>query len=138
MNNLLFGNEQSEHLAIRFTYPVPVEQSWLEGEVLIAVEAFQGSIRILFELADLLQFERELGKVYETLNGRADFKHRDGQLAFSVIGNGRGGVEISGCAYARPTWGNKLEFEISLDQTFLAEPLAVLHALAQEEVEVRA
>ena len=136
MHILTFGSEQSEHLSLRFAYPAPEKQGWIEADVNITAEAFRGSIQVIFELVDLLQFRTELARVYESLNGRADFKHRDRQLVFSVEGNGRGGITIKGHAYARPTWGNKLEFEIAIDQTFLTEPLAVLRAVAPAEEKV--
>jgi len=132
MHAVLFGSEQGEYLAMRFEQPEPEKQGWIEAEITVAVEAFRGSIEIIFEYVDIAEFERQLRRVYDTLNGRAVFKHRDGQLMFSVEGNGRGGIALSGYAYARPTWGNKLEFEIAFDQTYLLQPLAVLQTLAQQ------
>lgn len=134
----IFGSEQSDHLRFSFDESQLEKYGWIEAEVSVAAEAFHGAIKIIFELYDLRRFTIELVAVYETLNGQAKFTHRDRQLEFVVKGNGRGTIVVDGCAFARPTWGNKLEFSIELDQTFLLQPLSILRSVGNINAESRA
>jgi hypothetical protein len=49
------------------------------------------------------------------------------QLFLRVAGNGRGGVEVTGEAWDMSP-GNRLRFGLSLDQTYLEEPIRQLEA----------
>ena len=80
----------------------------------------------MFEVDDFVRFLSALRSVYETLSGHATLDSRDRQLYFTASGNGRGAVTIEGYANARATYGNKLTFEITVDQSYLQEPLATL------------
>jgi hypothetical protein len=132
MTRIVLGGSESERVELRFTFPAPAERDgWLETYVDIVVKGFRGSIRAFVEVHDLLRFGEQLAKVYESLSGRADLTPRESQILLAVEGNGRGGVTVKGTAYAEATYGNKLEFELVLDQTFLVEPLRVLRSIAE-------
>lgn len=103
----------------------------LEAQVDIVVKAFRGSIRAFVEVYDLVRFGEQLGLLYANLSGRAELKPREEQIVLAVEGNGRGGITVKEVAYAEASYGNKLEFELALDQTFLVEPLRVLRGLAE-------
>jgi len=51
----------------------------------------------------------------------------------TLEGNGHGGINLIGTAYADPCYGNKLDFSLALDQTFLVEPLRILRTIPSYE-----
>jgi hypothetical protein len=98
-------------------------------EVRIQVSAFSGAIRPWIELHDVQRFEAQLKEVYRSLSGSAELVPREEQFTLKVSALPNGHVLVSGTAWSKATFGNRLEFEIALDQTFLSEPLAQLGAL---------
>jgi hypothetical protein len=131
---LKFGSRSNEYVEICLSFPSCDKHgfAWVQTEATLVVENFRGSIQPMFEINDFLRFAPELRKVYETLSGKATFDSREQQLFFTVSGNGRGSISVEGYAYSQATYGNKLEFELTMDQTFLPEPLAVLEQISQE------
>ncbi|MFA6903570.1 MAG: hypothetical protein WC236_10850 [Gallionellaceae bacterium] len=131
---LRFGSSDNEYLELRLTLPSGTEHAdaWVQVDASLVVEGFHGSIQPMFEITDFIRFASELQRVYDSLSGQAIFDSRERQLFFTATGNGRGTVTIEGHAYSQATFGNKLEFNLSIDQTFLPKPLAVLNQISQE------
>ena len=120
----------SEFVHVRLPEETTVN-SWLRGNVEIAVEAFGGNVIADFDAADFLRFEKELRVLYSTLSGSATLCPMEGQVVVTLDGNGRGGITVKGEAHAQATWGNKLEFQFEIDQTFLPDTITQLEAINQ-------
>lgn len=133
MTRLVLGGNEAEHIELRFNSPqVADRDGWLETYVDIVVKGFRGSIRAFVEIADLVRFGEQLARLHETLGGNAELATTERQIMLTVQGDGRGRVSVKGAAYSEPCFGNKLEFELNLDQTFLVEPLRVLRAISEQ------
>jgi hypothetical protein len=99
------------------------DDNWLAVEVTVAAGAFRGQFPATFLTDELVRFRAELGTLNVSLAGWARFRTLEEQLALSVFGNGRGEIELSGTVIDRAGDGNRLEFRLGLDQTYLAEAL---------------
>lgn len=128
MPSLRFGSAENEYLELEIALPPGAghSETLMDVPVELVVDGFRGRITPMFEVDDFVRFLSALRSVYETLSGHATLDSRDRQLYFTASGNGRGAVTIEGYAYARATYGNKLTFEITIDQSYLPEPLATL------------
>jgi hypothetical protein len=125
---LRFGVVDGERIEIHLAKPT---SGWIETSVSIVVDGFNGELRPSFELRDLERLGESLVRLYASLSGKAILEGREGQLVLTLEGNGRGAIAVKGSAYARPTYGNRLEFELEIDQTFLPEILCLLREYLQ-------
>lgn len=128
MEPVKFGTD-SEYVAFRTVSGVG--DSW-QSEALIRLPSFSGSISFFAERHDYVRFLDELEALRRTLVGRAEFSPIEGQFVLHLEGNGRGTIEVSGVAFEHATYGSKLEFFLSLDQTFLNGPIEALGRVAKE------
>lgn len=92
---------------------------WIQGLVQIDVGAFKGELEISLCLSDIVRFKEQLEPVYEKLEGVAEFKTIEDQLAIRIEVNKLGHVQASGYLLDDLVSGNKLHFNISYDQTLL-------------------
>ena len=92
---------------------------WIKGLVQIDVGAFKGQVEISLCLSDMIRFKEQLAHVYENLDGVAEFKTIEDQLAIRIEVNKLGHVQASGHLLDDFVNGNKLDFNISYDQTLL-------------------
>ena len=92
---------------------------WIKGVVQIEVGAFKGELEISLCLSDIIRFKEQLEPVYEKLEGVAEFKTIEDQLAIRIEVNKLGHVQASGYLLDDLVCGNKLYFNISYDQTLL-------------------
>lgn len=108
--------------------------SWLQGLVQIDVGGFKSEVGIWFDLSDLLRFKEQLEPLYERLEGVAEFKTLEDQLAIRIEVDKLGHVHASGYLLDNFDRGNKLHFNIVYDQTLLWHTIAeideVLHELS--------
>jgi hypothetical protein len=119
---------QAEYVHI--SVPAAFDQDgWAQVQVEVAVQCFRGSVRPYLERPDLERFTRDLAALHASLSGRAELSPVEGQFGVTLVGNGRGGVSVSGFALANASYGSKLQYEFELDQTFLPPVVAELKAL---------
>jgi hypothetical protein len=109
------------------------EKGWAQAEVEIAVQCFSGNIRPWLDVEDMAPFTDQLRVLYETLNGTAVLCPRDEQFTLKFVGTAGGHIAVTGVAWSEATYGNKLMFDLGIDQTFLPAPLQVLEALLPSE-----
>jgi hypothetical protein len=102
-------------------------EGWSDVEVCIHAGGFRAAYRASFMAEDFASFLDGLRQVWKTLAGEAVFRPFEEQLFLRVAGNGRGGVEVTGEAWDMSP-GNRLRFGLSLDQTYLEEPIRQLEA----------
>ena len=75
-------------------------------------------------LSDLVRFKEQLEPVYDKLEGVAEFKALEDQLAIRIEVNKLGHVQASGYLLDDFISGNKLYFNIRYDQTLLWHTLS--------------
>ncbi|MCG2595419.1 hypothetical protein LZ009_21785 [Ramlibacter sp. XY19] len=131
MEAIRFGTN-SEYVAITVPRAIVLDGYGQIG-VEISVDGFKGAVAAFVEKDDLNGFLRQLQKVQATLLGTAELKPRDEQFVLKLAPDRLGHICVEGIAWSHPTHGNRLSFELEIDQTFLAEPIRQLRAaLAQE------
>lgn len=118
----------SEYIKIDLP-PSYSKEGWAQAVVEVAVCGFQGRVEPWVEAADFESFTRQLRSLYESLQGEASFKPREGQFTIKLVGMAGGHIEVTGEAWSKATYENKLEYVLQLDQSFLAAPLRDLEDL---------
>ena len=105
------------------------DDNWLQTRVSVSAGAFSGTYDAAFLTDELLRFRDELQVLYRSLRGEAQFSSLEEQLSLRLSGNGRGEVLLKGLAVDVAGTGNRLEFELLLDQTHLLLALEGLNEI---------
>jgi hypothetical protein len=129
MHTVAFGTA-SEHVSLAFSAK-PTRDGWVDSDAEVLVRAFTGRIRPSFEARDLERFLEGLEKLYASLTGSAELNPREEQLVLKFTAAAGGHIHLTGEAWTYARYGNRLEFELELDQTFLPEPISQLKLLLQ-------
>jgi hypothetical protein len=108
------------------------DDNWVRASVAVAVGAFSGEFDAAFLTSDFVRFREGLAVLNETLVGKASFTTLDDQLSLELTGNGRGGIRFKGVAVDAPGIGNRLEFALDLDQSYLPGILGGLDEILKE------
>lgn len=124
MNTVQFGSA-SEHVRITLPASLSIDGRG-EVDVEILAHGFQGKLSPWVETFDFEKFTSQLRPLYESLNGTAEFRPREGQFVLMLTAVSCGHIKVSGEAWSHVTYGSKLEFEFELDQSYLEEPLSEL------------
>jgi hypothetical protein len=103
-------------------------EGWAQADVELSVSGFFGRIQPWVEAADFEIFTEQLRLLYDSLQGKADFTPREEQFTLKVESKS-GHIEITGVAWSKATFENKLEYVLELDQSFLSAPLRELESL---------
>ena len=106
-----------------------LERGRLYCAIAIKVDRFSGDIAADFESGDFVKLQSDLTKLFETLSGAATLSHRDEQFLLYFLGDGLGHITVSGTAFAHPTYGNKLDFELAIDQSYLPALISQLQSI---------
>jgi hypothetical protein len=115
----------SEYVKITFNPPFSSE-GWCQAEVEISVHGFLGRISPWFDADEVARFTSEVASMYKTLNGTAEFKPLEEQLILKLHATSNGHILAKGEAWSEAKCGNKLEFELGLDQSYLPSFIAGL------------
>lgn len=99
------------------------DDNWVSVEVAVRCGSFKGRYSASFQLAELEAFHIQLSSLYEHLTGVAEFKTLESQLSLEAKGDGIGHISIHGEARDQAGIGNRLLFEINIDQTQLQSSL---------------
>jgi hypothetical protein len=106
------------------------DDNWISCDVQVSAGGFRGSFRASFRWEDFQGLLDEIHSLSQTLEGTASFSTLEGQIEFSLTGDGKGHVRVQGVAQDQPG-GNRLHFEFEIDQTYLPPISAALeHLLA--------
>lgn len=95
------------------------DDNWLRVRITVQAGAFSGSYDAAFLTEEIIQFRKQLEVMYESLRGEAEFTTLEEQLSLRLTANGRGEVLLRGTAVDTAGTGNRLEFQLTLDQTHL-------------------
>jgi hypothetical protein len=138
MPSFSIGGEENERLEVQIHgyERAPVgeyyDDNWVRATVSVAVGAFSGEFDAAFLTSDFVGFRDELLVLNETLAGKASFTTLEDQLSLEFTGNGRGGIGLKAVAVDAPGIGNRLEFALDLDQSYLSGILGGLDEILRE------
>ncbi len=107
------------------------DDNWLSVEVSLSMGGFKGRFHASFLTDELMGFRDQLAVLYKTLKGEAKLVTMETQLLLNLSGDGRGGISLKGEASDQPGIGNRLLFDLDLDQTQLATTLRELDAVLE-------
>ncbi len=99
---------------------------WLQPRVLVRSGSFHGEVYPYVQATDFETFLPELRLLRNELRGTASFTTLEDRLRFTLSGDGLGHIKLCGSMADRLGDGNRLEFTISYDQTFLGESNATI------------
>ena len=113
---LIIGDEEGDHVSINLPNGKIDEDGWFSAWVNVVVNSFTGRASVYFEVSDLIRFHESLVVLYESLSGTARLNPVERQL---TSGNGKGKIEVTSELFAYATHGSRLQFEFTIDQTYL-------------------
>ena len=122
---IFIGQKSGDHVSIEVLRRERVEESdywdgnWLETVVGVRVGAWSGKFPAQLRSEEFQAFRQEVGRLYATLKGTAEFSPIEPWLIIRLIGNGRGIIEVEGEACDNIGTGNTLKFRGEIDQTYL-------------------
>jgi hypothetical protein len=134
---VLVGDPNSQHVLLR---PLsrslpglfePSDGNWIDCEVHIVAGSFRGGFRADLRSEEFEMLLEQLEALDDTLEGTASFSPIEGQIAFSLSGDGKGHIRVSGEAIDEAGTGNRLQFGFDIDQTYVpAIRQSLIHLLA--------
>jgi hypothetical protein len=119
---IVIGDIDAQHVVIRPLFRSQPDLfdgsdgNWIDCELQIAAGAFSGRLRADLRSDEFQSFSEELESLARTLEGTAAFSTLDGQLAFSLTGDGTGRVRVTGEAIDAAETGNRLQFRFDIDR----------------------
>ena len=115
------GGENSEFIRVSVTRVSRHEL--FSTDVEVAVGHFRGSYRADFESYAFSEFHKQLAILNKTVSGSAVFTSREGQLELTLKCDDLGHIHVSGEAMDLAGTGNRLLFELGIDQTHIPKIL---------------
>jgi hypothetical protein len=128
------GYPELERIEVELLSP-PAKDSgydWVKARTHVAVGAFRSHINMTILASDMRRFRDALEPVYRDLRGVAEFSTIEDQLRFKVEVDKIGHVRVSGYVKDDASFGNRLAFVLSFDQTFLGRTLSELNDALSE------
>jgi len=108
------------------------DRDWIRSNVSLKAGGFQGQFQAQLRTSDFIHFKVELVQLYSTLKGTATFNTLEEQVKISVVGDGVGHIVAHCLAMDCAGAGNRLSFEIELDQSYLPEVIGQLDSIVRE------
>jgi hypothetical protein len=136
--SLIIGNRSNEQLKISILgyerEPVGeyYDDNWLNCYIELSFGAFNGAFEASFLTNDFVLLLPQLEALYKDLDGEAKFSSLEQQLEFTLMGNGKGLIELNGKAIDHRGSANHLKFNCELDQTFLPSIIQKLKILISD------
>lgn len=106
------------------------DRRWIKSLVTLKAGGFSGEFKCELRIDDFKNFKGELLVLYDELDGTALFETLEGQLTINIKGDGNGHLEANCSAMDFVGTGNKLDFEISFDQTIILRMVQQLETIA--------
>lgn len=103
----------------------------LHASVRIVAGRFSGDVDVFCDLSDFISLLKEAEDLYKTLRGKAEFWAAEGQIGFTLQGDGRGHITLEGWLSDSCENGNTLRYRLEYDQTLLGHSIAELRQLTQ-------
>lgn len=135
----ILGKETSEHLQIlvdNFAYPDSTDfwdSNWINTWIKIKVGGFTGEYSAQPRNVDFLDFKNGLERLYNNLDGYANFNCLDDYLQIKIKGDGLGHFSADCVANDCPgVYGHELKFSIDFDQTEIHSLTKMIDDLLKE------
>lgn len=117
------GDAEYLHLTIqRRSYPEasdPWDGNWLDCTAEVVVGAFTGSLERSLRIEELNRFGQGLRRLNDQLTGEATLESMEHWVRVQLVGDGRGHIDAHCRLCDHSAFGNSLDFQLSLDQTYL-------------------
>ena len=134
MCEIHIGGKEHEYLSIQLRgrdaseqeFGDYFERNWLTALVEVRAGDFQASIRCQFQAEDFVHLRGSLQDLLDWKDSSADFSTLEGWLAAVFMMDERGRITLIGDLIDRPMDGNRLHFQLALDQSFLPSILSDL------------
>lgn len=106
------------------------DANWITAHIEIAVGGFEGRYSASLERTDFSRFRGALKKLYSFESSQGGFSTMEGLLHIDICGDRRGNFEAI-CVARDDGEGNRLEFKLQFDQTFIPRMLTELDAIIE-------
>ena len=132
---LVIGDENGQHVIVRalsrnhpglFDY---WDGNWVVCELDIVSGGFRGGFRADLRSEEFRAFLEEAEGLNRSLEGAATFSTMEGQIVFSLTGDGTGHVRVHGEVCDAPGGDNRLHFSFDIDQTYMPQICRSLEVL---------
>ena len=120
------GGRESEY--VRMSLLRDNGDGWISAQVEVVVGGFRGTYSGDFNSSAFTEFRDELERLYRSLSGLASFTSYERQLEITMTCTTQGHIELRGEAVDYVGTGNRLTFQLELDQTYVPQILADLDA----------
>lgn len=104
------------------------DSNWVIADIEIAAGGFRGYYRASLFRTDFPHFRDALRNLYSFESNRGRFETMECQLSIEIQGDRRGNFEAT-CVARDAADGNRLEFKIRFDQTYIPRMLTELDAI---------
>ena len=118
-----------EHEYVRAEVEGANSDGWLPSLVRVQAGAFKGEYPCYLDIWGFARFSQEVKDLYENLNGTATFTTYEGQLEIVMVGDGLGHISVKVQAVDYAGTGNKLSFQLGIDQTNLPSLMTELNLI---------
>jgi hypothetical protein len=108
------------------------DDNWLNVTVRVQVGGFTGLVAAAIVTSELNSFLSALRILHKELKASAEFTTIEEQLSLRLVGDGKGHIELSGQITDAPGTGNRLNFTLKFDQTWLAKSIRELERVTLE------
>lgn len=125
----MFELGNSEKSSIQIIKKSHSSEDWFEYKISVKSGNFSTSINVFMQTRDFLSFKAQLVNLNKTLKGEASLLPLEEQFTLKLKGNGLGQIEVTGKAFEYAAYGNCLDFEFDLDQTYLVECIDTIESL---------
>lgn len=118
---------------LKFSHPnaeLDWDRRWINSLVTLKAGGFSGEFKCDLRIDDFNSFKDELLVLYDKLDSTALFETLEGQLTINMKGDGIGHLEANCSAMDVAGIGNKLDFELSFDQTMIPHMIRQLENIA--------
>ena len=102
--------------------------NWLQASVHVRAGGFCASVVGDIRSEELAAFVGPLADVQKSLHGVAEFDTLEAWLSIRATGDGMGHIEVHCVVLDQPGIGNRLEFTLKSEQTFVQQTVSQLTA----------
>jgi hypothetical protein len=126
------GGEEAEY--VRVSDIQDHGDGWFTANVELDVGAFSGRYSADFNAEAFTIFQTQLEALYRTVSGSAIFTSHEEQLELTLTCDATGHIRVRGEATDYAGTGNKLSFELEIDQTHVPGVLRDLQSAMERHL----
>ena len=121
------GGREAEFVRVSITRDT--QDGWLWADVKIAAGKFHGKYDAAFDTIAFSEFAKQVESLNQSPSGSATFTSLEGQLELTLKCGTLGHISVDGVAMDVAGTGNKLHFELGIDQSHLPSIVDSLQAM---------